>query len=426
MPYFTRLSVTLIVINKYQPMDNEVISSMATAAIHAHPPSIADKAHLVPIYATSSFVFDSAEDGMKRFKGEEKGYIYSRFSNPTTEAAADIIAGLETFGLKDNNNQPLKAAALLTASGQGAMAALFFSTVSAGDTIISGNSLYGGTHEFLASFLPQFGVKTRFIDMRKLDLLEDVLQEDNTIKLIHLETPANPGMECTDLTAICKLAQKYGQLVSVDNTFATPYLQQPFAFGVDYIFHSTTKFLNGHGSAIGGVLIGRDVTAMKTKVFKTYKLLGANSNPFDAFLLMQGIKTLAARMDVHCNNAEQVAAFLNTHQQVEKVNYNGLETHPDYALVKKQMRRPGAILSFELKGGFDAAVKFINRLQLCVKAVSLGTTDTLVSHPASMSHLGMTPEQRAAAGVSDGLIRMSVGLENINDLISDIQQALNS
>ncbi len=405
-------------------MDNEIISSMATAAIHAHPDSIADNAHLVPIYATSSFVFDSAEDGMKRFSGENKGYIYSRFSNPTTEAAADIIARLETFGLKDENNQPLQAAALLTASGQGALATLLFSNTAAGDTIISGNSLYGGTHEFLATLLPQFGVKSKFIDMRQPDMLEQALQEDKTIKLIHLETPANPGMECIDLAAICKLAKKYGQLVSMDNTFATPYLQQPFAFGVDYIFHSTTKYLNGHGSAVGGVLIGKDVAFMKTKVFKTYKLLGANSNPFDAFLLMQGIKTLAARMEVHCNNAEQVAAFLNNHHQVEKVNYNGLKSHPDYALVKKQMRRPGAILSFELKGGFDAAVKFINQLRLCVKAVSLGTTDTLVSHPASMSHMGMTPEQRAAAGVSDGLIRMSVGLENINDLLSDIDQAL--
>jgi len=212
-------------------------------------------------------------------------------------------------------------------------------------------------------------------------------------------------------------------LVTVDNTFATPYLQQPFKLGADLIFHSTTKFLNGHGSAIGGVIIGKDQQSLK-KVYPTYKLLGVNANPFDAFLLLQGVKTLATRMDKHCNNAEAVARFLQQHPAVSKVNYNGLETHPDYKLCQSQMRHAGAVLSFELKGGFEGAVRFIDRLQIFVRAVSLGTTDSLISHPASMSHAGVAKEQRVKAGITDGLIRASVGLEDIRDLIADLEQAL--
>lgn len=233
-------------------------------------------------------------------------------------------------------------------------------------------------------------------------------------------------MQCTDIAAVCGLAKTYQVVVTIDNTFATPYLQQPFKFGVDYIFHSTTKFLNGHGSAIGGVIVGKHSDFMRNEMNKTCKLLGGNGNPFDAFLLLQGIKTLAVRMEAHCRNAEQVAAFLNAHPAVAKVNYNGLPTHPHFELSQKQMRHAGAVLSFELKGGFDASTRFINQLKICVRAVSLGTADTLVSHPASMSHSGMSKTEREQAGISDGLIRMSVGLEGINDLLNDLEQALSS
>jgi methionine-gamma-lyase len=260
--------------------------------------------------------------------------------------------------------------------------------------------------------------------MRDLNLLEDIIRRDPSIKLLHLETPANPTMQCVDIEAVCKIAKQNKLIVTIDNTFATPYLQQPFKYGVDFVFHSTTKFLNGHGSSIGGVLIGKDIAFMKGKAYNTYKLLGGNSNPFDAFLLIQGIKTLPMRMEKHCSNAVRVAEFLSGHPAIGRVHYNGLTSHPDYQISKKQMRQHGAVLSFELKEGFESARKFINELKICIRAVSLGTTDTLVSHPASMSHSGMSKADRYKSGITDGLIRMSVGLEDINDILNDLDQAL--
>lgn len=400
------------------------MAGMATAAIHGAADAIPGHAHLVPVFATSAFTFDSAEQGMNRFAGAEEGYIYSRFGNPTSAAAEKVIAALEAFQLTDEHQQPLQLRALLHASGQSAMATMFMSNLAAGDSILSNHAVYGGTHEFLAGFIPRFGIRSRFADMRDLNLLEDLLRKDASIKLLHLETPANPTMQCIDIAAVCGLARQYGKKVTVDNTFATPYLQQPFRYGVDFVFHSTTKFLNGHGSAIGGVLIGKDIPAMKGNIYNTYKLLGGNSNPFDAFLLIQGIKTLALRMEKHCSNAMTVAEFLSAHPAIAQVNYNGLPNHPDHATVVKQMRHAGAVLSFELKEGFGSAVKFINKLHICVRAVSLGTVDTLVSHPASMSHAGMSREDRYSSGITDGLVRMSVGLEDITDILNDLDQAL--
>ncbi len=405
-------------------MTNKHISDIATAAIHGLQPHIAEHAHNIPIFASTSFTFDSAEQGMKRFAGKEKGFIYSRFSNPTTQAAADIIAQLETFGIKEQAGGPMQAAALLTASGQSAMSTLFLTILSAGDSILASQALYGGTYEFLNRFIQRFGIKCHFIDMGDLNAVEEAVKNDPSIKLLHLETPANPIMQCIDIEGICTIARQYGKLVSVDNTFATPYLQQPFRYGVDYIFHSTTKFLNGHGNAIGGAIIGRDIEFMRTKMYSAYKLLGCNSNPFDAFQLIQGIKTLGVRMDKHCSNAEQVAAYLSKHEAVDVVHYHGLQEHPGFAIAKKQMKHAGGVLSFELKGDLNRAIQFINKLKICVRAVSLGTTDTLISHPASMSHAGMSKEQRIEAGISDGLIRMSVGLEDIGDLLNDLEQAL--
>lgn len=405
-------------------MTHKQINDITTTAVHGLHRTNAEHAHLMPIFATSTFTFDDAEQGMLRFSGKENGYTYSRFGNPTTQAAADIVATLETFGITDVAGESLKAKALLTASGQAAMSTLFLSLLSTGDTVLCSRSVYGGTYEFLADFLQKFGIHCVLTDMGDIALLQDLLTKDKTIKILHLETPANPTMQCIDIEQVCHIAKQYGTLVSIDNTFATPYLQQPFKYGVDFIFHSTTKFLNGHGSAIGGVLIGKDIWLMDTAIYKTYKLLGGNANPFDAFMLIQGIKTLALRMEQHSSNAEQIADFLSKHPAILLVNYNGLPAHPDYAISKKQMKRPGAVLSFELKDGFDKAKQFIDRLQLCTRAVSLGTTDTLISHPASMSHAGMSAEARLKAGVTDGLIRMSVGLEAVHDILNDLEQAL--
>ena len=403
---------------------DDIFPDMNTAAIHAGTHHNGKHAHLVPVYATSTFTFDSAEQGMNRFSGHEQGYIYSRFGNPTTAAAAEIIASLEALGLSNEAGDPLRLKAILHASGQAAMATMFFSNLSAGDSVLTHYSIYGGTHEFLFDILPRYGISSLVADLWDLNKLEAIIQKTPSLKLIHIETPANPTMRCIDLEAVAGMAKKYGILVSVDNTFATPYLQQPFRYGVDFVFHSTTKFLNGHGTAIGGVLIGRDTEFMDTRAQKFYKLLGATSSPFDAFLLMQGIKTLALRMEQHCSNAATVANYLASHQAISKVNYNGLSDHPDFAISKKQMRHAGAVLSFELAGGMAAGKRFINQLNMCTRAVSVGTVDTLLSHPASMSHSGMKQEDRLKAGITDGLIRMSAGLEAPGDILNDLAQAL--
>ena len=397
------------------------ISSVAVHTGHDHHP---DHAHITPIYATSTFTFDSAEEGMARFAGSDKSKIYSRWGNPSFTVAEEIIAALESFGIANDDDTPLELKALLHASGQGAMTTLFLSTLQSGDTILTHYSLYGGTQELMQKILQPAGIKTTIIDMRDLNLVREAILSDSSIRLVHLETPANPTIRCVDIEAIAQIAREKNIQVSVDNTFATPYLQQPFLHGADFVFHSTTKFLNGHGTAIGGVLIGKDIEFMKTRAWKWHALLGANSNPFDAFLLTQGIKTLELRMERHCHNAMEVASYLFQHPAISPVNYNGLPSHPDFAVSAKQMKHPGALLSFELKGGMEAGKKFINQVQLCTRAVSLGTLDTLISHPASMSHFGLTSEERKAYGITDGLIRMSVGIENLADLLTDLEQAL--
>lgn len=401
-------------------------TNMASAAIHAAQSRIAENAHLVPVFATSTFTFDNAQQGMDRFQGTAPGYIYSRFGNPTVTVAEELIAALEALGLEQEDGSSLPLKAILHASGQAAMATLMLSTLAAGDQVLTHYSLYGGTHEFLFNFLPAFGVTAQIVDLHDLEGLDALLTVNRAVKLIHIESPANPSMRCVDLEAVCRIAGRHQVKVSVDNTFATPYLQQPFRYGADFVFHSTTKFLNGHGTAIGGVFIGKDIAFMQSKARKTATLLGGCANPFDTYLLIQGIKTLELRMKQHCSNAQQVAAFLQAHPAVAKVNFNGLPDHPDYALSARQMRHPGAVMSFELKAGFEAAVRFIDRLQMCLRAVSVGTVDTLISHPASMSHSGMKKEDREKAGISDGLIRLSVGLEHADDIIRDLEQALSA
>jgi len=399
-------------------------SDMSSYAIHGLGHENAEHAHLLPIFSSSTFTFDSAQQGMDRFSGKEPGYMYSRFANPTVRAAERLVAGLEGFGLKGEDGKPLELRALLHASGQSAMATMMLANLSAGDTVLSHPSLYGGTYEFIYGMLPRFGIHGLLDDLKDMERLARLLEKTPGLKLIHIETPSNPTMGCIDLEAVCAVAKRHGVKVTVDNTFATPYLQQPFRYGVDFVFHSTTKFLNGHGTSIGGVLIGRDLAFMNTRGYDVYKLLGGTSSPFDAFLLTQGIKTLGLRMDRHCDNAERVAAFLSGHPAVGKVYYNGLKDHKDAALTARQMRRAGAVMAFELAGGMQAGMRFIDRLRVCTRAVSVGTIDTLISHPASMSHSGMPPADRIKAGVTDGLIRMSVGLEAVEDIIGDLRQAM--
>lgn len=405
--------------NDLLPMEkNFTPRGFGSAAVHAGHQKDPRNAHVTPIYATSTFVFDTAEQGMRRFAGEEEGYIYSRFGNPTVTEAEERITALEIFGLN------MEAKGILHASGMAAISTLLLSTLRAGDKIITHYSIYSATENIVRSLLPHYGIETITIDMRDLEKVEEVIQHDRHIKLMYLETPANPTIQIVDIAELTSIAKRYNVKVACDNTFATPYLQQPFRFGVDYILHSTTKFLNGHATAIGGILIGSDVERMKNKITKSHRILGGNANPFDAFLLSQGIKTLELRMDRHCSNALEVATYLEKHPAVARVNYEGLPSHPAYEIAKKQMRKPGAMLSFELKGGFDAGVECMNRLQFCTRTVSLGTVDTLLCHPASMTHFIVPKEQREQYGISDGLIRMNVGIENIEDILSDLEQSI--
>ena len=395
-----------------------------TIAIHGGHTPESNRAHLTPIYASSTYTFDNAEQAIAIFKGEEPGYIYGRWGNPTIAEAEEKIALLEAFGLKDKNGQPLALKAILHASGMAALSTMILSNLKAGQKMLTHQSLYGGTHEFAEKILPGFGIEAVIVDFHDLVKVEDVLKADEKIGLMHIETPANPTLQCVDLEALAALGHKYGIIVTADNTFATPYLQQPFKYNVDFVMHSTTKFLNGHGTAVGGIVIGKDLEKMNGSITKMHRLLGGNSNAFDAFLLTNGLKTFSLRMDRHCSNAEKVAAYLESDPNVSKVNYLGLASHPDHVTAKKQMKHPGAVMSFELKGGFDAGIQFINKLKICISAVSLGTCDTLISHPASTTHVGVPRDQRLAYGITDGLIRLSVGIENVEDIINDLSQAI--
>ena len=400
------------------------ITGFSSLAIHAGHKTESNYAHQVPIYASSTYVYDTAEQGMRRFSGKEEGYIYSRWGNPTMTEAEEKIAALETFGLEDKNSSPLRVKGILHSSGMAAISTMMLSTLKAGDKILTHYSLYGGTDELVHKVLPSLGITATILDLRDLQKAEDAVKADRSIKMIYIETPANPTIQCVDMEELTRLAKKNNLIVACDNTFATPYLQQPFKYEVDFVMHSTTKFLNGHGTAIGGILLGRDVELMNTHVTKVHRLLGGNANPFDSFLLIQGIKTLELRMDRHCSNAMEVANFLEKHPAVSKVNYTGLSSHPDHCIAKKQMKDFGGMLSFELKKGLQGGINFMNQLQMCIRTVSLGTCDTLLSHPASMTHHGVPKEMKEKYGITDGLIRMNVGIENVQDIVADVEQAL--
>ena len=399
-------------------------SGFSSVAVHAGHRQDPNYAHLTPIYASSTYVFDEAEQGMRRFSGKEKGYIYSRWGNPSITEAEERIAALESFGLSDAAGNPLQLKAILHSSGMAALSTLLISNLKAGDKILSHYSLYGGSQELIENILPSLGIEAIITDLRDLNKAKQAIRADDKIKMLYLETPANPTIQCVDIEELGKLGKENNLIVAVDNTFATPYLQQPFQYAVDFVFHSTTKFLNGHGTSICGVLLGKDLEHMNGRVTKVHRLLGGNSNAFDAYLLTLGIKTLEVRMQRHCHNATEVATFLEQHPAVSKVNYLGLASHPDHHTAAKQMRHAGAMLSFEMKDGLEAAKKFIDKLQMCIRAVSLGTCDTLLSHPASMTHYGVPKEKREQYGISDGLIRMSVGIENIQDILMDLDKAL--
>jgi methionine-gamma-lyase len=375
--------------------------------------------HVLPLYATSSFSFEDSEQGIEIFRNIETGHVYSRYANPTVDTVAAKIADLEAFGLD------MEAHAVMCSSGMSAISTLLLGTLRAGDQVLSQPNLYGGTTELLQSVFGQFGVETIWVDLRNVAAVETALQEHPKVRMLYCETPANPTLACVDIPALADLAHRYGAYCAIDNTFATPYHQQPFAYGVDFIVHSTTKYLNGHGNSIAGAIVGRDRELMRNGVWKALKLVGTNCSPFEAWLTYNGMKTLALRMQRHSANALALASFLEKHPAVAQVNYPGLPSHPDHDLATRQMRHGyGGMLSFELKGGYEAALSCMNRIQFCSLTPTLGDVDTLILHPASSSHLAVPQDVRLKNGITDGLIRVSVGIENVSDIVADLEQAM--
>ncbi len=388
--------------------------------VHEMPDPRTTKPHQLPIYATSSFEFENIDQGIDIFSGRAEGHVYGRYGNPTIEAVAEKIARLEGYQLD------MQPSAIMVSSGMAAISTLGMACLKAGDKVLTQGNLYGGTTELFLKVFGQLGIETVFCNLQDPSAVEQALKNDPAIRLLYFETPANPSLACVDIALMAELGKKYNCWTAIDNTFCTPYLQQPLGLGVDFSIHSTTKYLNGHGNSIAGVIVGRDPEFMQQKVWQVMKLTGTNCNPWDAWLTNNGIKTLELRMNRHCENAMVIAQHLDQHPQVERVNYNGLPDHPDHTVAKKQMRAFGGMLSFELRGGLQAGIDFMNQIRFCTLAPTLGDVDTLILHPASMSHLNVDREVRLRNGITDGLIRLSVGIENVEDIINDLEQAMSS
>ena len=366
-----------------------------------------------PIYQTSTFTFDSCEQGGRRFAGAEKGYIYTRLGNPTTAVLENKVAALEGG-----------ETCLATASGMGAISSCLWTIAGAGKHIIADGTLYGCTFALLNHGLSRYGVEVDFIDTSDLDALRSHLKE-NTVA-VYLETPANPTLKITDVAAVAELAHAYSPAIKVvcDNTFASPALQNPLKLGADVVVHSATKYLNGHGDVVAGFVVGKADFIQQVRMFGLKDMTGAVMDPFAAWLLLRGLKTLELRMSRHCENARKIAAFLNAHPAVEKVNYPGLESHRGHDIAARQMKDFGGMLSFEVRGGKEAGMALVNGLRLITVAVSLGDAESLIEHPASMTHSTYAEDELRAAGIAPGLIRLSAGLENAEDLIADLEQAM--
>lgn len=364
-----------------------------------------------PIYQTSTFKFENAAHGASLFKGEKEGYIYTRMSNPTVEAMENSVAELEG-GYK----------ALGCASGMAAISTTFTALLKANDHVICSKSVYGPTSTLLNTIFTKFNVETTFVETSEIDEIKNALKPNT--KIIYVETPGNPTLSITDLQKTAKIAHDNNAKLVVDNTFMSPALQQPLALGADVVVHSMTKFLNGHADVVGGIIVVNDDAAYK-EFRKVLNQMGGVIDPFNSFLVHRGLKTLAIRMQRHNENAIEIAKYLEAHSKIKWVRYPGLESHPHYAIGQKQHYGPGGMITFELKGGFDAGETLMNSVKLCQLAVSLGGVESLIQHPASMTHLTMGKEARETAGITDGLVRLSVGIENVNDIISDLEQALN-
>ncbi len=384
----------------------------STRAIHhAYDPYAGHGALNPPLYLSSTYTFPTVEDGAARFAGEQAGYVYSRVGNPTTVLLENRIADLEGG-----------EAALVTASGMGATTSLLWTLLQPGDEVIADKTLYGCTFGFFNHGLAKFGVRITHVDLTDPANLEAAIGAGT--KVVFFESPANPNMRLVDIAAIAAIAHRHDAKVVVDNTYCTPYLQRPIELGADYVVHSATKYLGGHGDLIAGAIVGRKESLDQVRFYGIKDMTGAVLSSQDAFLVLRGIKTLALRMHRHCENAQGIAEFLARHDKVEVCHFPGLPTFPQYELARRQMKLPGGMVAFELKGGIEAGRRFMNALNLIARAVSLGDAESLAQHPASMTHSFYTLEERKAHGIAEGLVRISAGLEDLEDLLEDLGQAL--
>lgn len=385
---------------------------LATQTIHAGHQRNSDGALVSPLCQSATFVFDNAEQGSARFSGDEKGYIYTRVGNPTTAELERKMAVLE--GSED---------AVAVASGMAAVSSALLANLKQGDHLVASKAMYGCTFSLMTAQLVRFGIEVTLVDFKDHHAICAAIKPET--RVIFCETPVNPHLDVFDLSAIADIAKRYGLVSIVDNTFMTPLLQRPISHGIDIVVHSATKYLNGHGDVIAGVICASHVQ-MEVIKYEIVKDFGGVLSPHDAWLILRGLKTLDVRLERHCNNAENIAQFLDMHPLVSKVYYPGLTSHTGHGLVGTQMKRAGGVIAFELNASLEQAILFVNRLSLIAIAVSLGDAETLIQHPASMTHSSYSVDQRVEAGISDSLLRISVGLESVEDIIEDLNQALSS
>lgn len=390
----------------------DTTAGFATRAIHfGYDPQDEHGALTPPMHLSSTFAFETAEAGGEMFAGTRPGHFYTRVSNPTNELLERRLATLEGA-----------EAGLAAASGMGAITAVMWTFLSPGDEVITDKTLYGCTFSFLRDGLSRFGITVTHVDLTDPQALIDAIGPKT--RIVYFETPANPNMRLVDITAIATIARAAGARTVVDNTYATPFLTRPITLGADIVVHSATKYLGGHGDLIGGLVAGSAEDMTQVRVVGIKDMTGAAMSPFNAFLILRGLKTLQIRVERHCRSAMEVAHWLEAHPAVSVVHYPGLESFPQHELAGRQMADYGGMIAFELKGGMTAGVTMMNRLNLIRRAVSLGDAESLVEHPASMTHATYTPEERLAHGISDGLVRLSVGLEDVTDILADLSQAL--
>lgn len=384
----------------------------ATRAIHhGYDPAGHEQALTPPLHLTSTFAFPDAETGGALFAGEAEGHIYSRISNPTVALLESRMASLEGA-----------EAALATASGMGAISSLMWTLLKPGDEVVTDKTLYGCTFAFMRDGLARFGVKITHVDLREPENLRAAISDKT--RIVYFETPANPNMRLVDIGAAAAIAKEHGALTVVDNTYATPLLTRPIQLGADFVIHSATKYLGGHGDLVAGIVCGRADAIHEVRMIGVKDMTGSVMAPFNAMLVMRGLKTLQLRMQRHCESGQKVAEWLEAQPGVAAIYYPGLASHPQHELAKRQMDGFGGMIAFELTGGLEAGIAMMNRLTLIRRAVSLGDAETLIQHPASMTHSTYSPEERLEHGISDGLVRLSVGLEDVDDIIADLADAL--